>query len=73
MILGLRQTRDALPEWCQIILLPAGKGFGKRMAFIFETLFPRPQILRQVFAGSPDLKTWQLYWKRSLQLMGFPR
>jgi hypothetical protein len=73
MILRLRQTRDALPEWCQIILLPAGKGLGTRMAFILETLFPRPQILRQVFAGSPKLKTWQLYWKRSLQLMGFPR
>jgi len=73
MILRLRQTRDALPGWCQIILLPAGKGLHKRMAFILETLYPRPEILKQVFAGSPNLKTWQLYWKRSLQLMGFPR
>jgi hypothetical protein len=73
MILRLRLTRDALPGWCQIILLPAGKGLHKRMAFIMETLYPRPEILKQVFAGSPNLKTWQLYWKRSLQLMGFPR
>ena len=72
-MLGLRRSRNALPEWCQIMLLPAGKGLRKRTAFIFETLFPRPEILRQVFAGSPHLKTWQLYWKRSLQLIGFPR
>ena len=71
--LGLRRTRDSLPDWCQIVLLPAGKGLRKRAAFIFETLFPRPEILRQVFANSPNLKTWQLYWKRSLQLMGFPK
>ncbi len=72
-MLQLRRTRDALPEWCQIVLLPSGKGLRKRAAFIFETLFPRPEILRQVFANSPHLKTWQLYWKRSLQLMGFPK
>ena len=72
-MLGLRRTRDALPEWCQIVLLPSGKGLGKRAAFAFETLFPRPEILRQVFANSPHLKTWQLYWKRSLQLIGFPK
>ncbi len=72
-ILGLRQTRDALPQWCQMVLLPSGKQLRKRAAFILETLFPRPEILRQVFAGSPNLKTWQLYWKRSLQLMGFPK
>ena len=72
-ILGLRQTREALPEWCQIVLLPSGKQLRKRAAFTLETLFPRPEILRQVFAGSPHLKTWQLYWKRSLQLMGFPK
>ena len=72
-ILGLRQTRDALPEWCQIILLPAGMGLRQRAAFILETMFPRPEILRQVFANSPHLKTWQLYWRRSLQLMGFAK
>jgi hypothetical protein len=72
-MLGLRRTRDALPEWGQLILLPAGKGLPRRAAFILETLFPRPEILRQVFANSPNLKTWQLYWKRSLQLMGFPK
>ena len=72
-ILGLRRTRDALPAWCQIMLLPSGKGLRRRAAFTFETLFPRPEILRQVFANSPHLNTWQLYWKRSLQLMGFPK
>jgi hypothetical protein len=72
-ILKIRKNRNALPGWCQIFLLPAGKGLFKRLAFISETLFPRPQILRQVFAASPHLKTWQLYWKRGLQLLGFNR
>jgi hypothetical protein len=72
-ILKKRKNTDSLPGWSQLLLLPAGKGTLKKLAFFFETLFPRPEILRQVFAGSPDLKTWQLYWKRSLQLLGFPR
>ena len=72
-ILKIRKKRNALPGWCQIFLLPAGKGLFKRLAFISETLFPRPQILRQVFAASPQLKTWQLYWQRGLQLLGFPK
>jgi hypothetical protein len=72
-ILRNRKHRDSLPGWSQLLLLPAGKGILKKLAFFFETLFPRPEILRQVFAGSPDLKTWQLYWRRSLQLLGFNR
>lgn len=72
-ILNLRKTRNSLPAWCQFFLLPAGKSLLKRLAFISETLFPRPEILRQVFANSPNLKTWQLYWKRGLQLLGFPK
>jgi hypothetical protein len=72
-ILKKRKHRDSLPGWSQLLLLPAGKGTIKKLAFFFETLFPRPEILRQVFAGSPHLKTWQLYWKRGLQLLGFYR
>jgi len=72
-ILKKRKNTDSLPGWSQFVLLPAGKGIPKKLAFFFETLFPRPEILRQVFAGSPYLKTWQLYWKRGLQLLGFNR
>jgi hypothetical protein len=72
-ILKKRKKTDSLPGWSQLLLLPAGQGSLKKLAFIFETLFPRPQVLRQVFAGSPSLKTWQLYWKRGLQLLGINR
>jgi hypothetical protein len=41
--------------------------------FVFETLFPRPPILRQIFTGKPDFKTWQLYLKRALQLIGMAK
>ena len=72
-ILIKRKHADSLPGWSQLVLLPAGKGILKKLAFFFETLFPRPEILRQVSAGSPNLKTWQLYWRRGLQLLGFDR
>jgi len=72
-ILIKRKKTDSLPGWSQLLLLPAGKGILKKLAFFFETLFPRPEILRQVFAGSPNLKTWQLYWRRGLQLLGLNR
>ncbi len=72
-ILKKRKHRDSLPGWGQLLLLPAGKGATKQLAFVFETLFPRPEILRQVFANSPNLRTWQLYWRRSLQLFGWLR
>jgi hypothetical protein len=72
-ILKRRMKKNTLPSWTPLFLLPAGKGLYKRSAFIFETAFPGPRILRQVFADSPNLKTWQLYWKRGLQLLGFNR
>ena len=72
-ILKKRKNTDWLPGWSQFVLLPAGKGIPQKLAFFFETLFPHPEILRQVFAGSPNLKTWQLYWRRGLQLLGINR
>jgi len=50
-------------------LFTAGRGFWKSTAFVFESLFPRPEILRQVFASASHLKVWQLYLKRALQLV----
>ena len=63
-----RIKRDALPVWAPLLLFPSGKGLHNRLCFILETLFPRPEILRQVFVDSPDRKVWQLYAKRVLQL-----
>jgi hypothetical protein len=71
MILKNRLNGKALPVWSPMLLFTSGKNFSKKAAFIFESLFPRPQILRQVFANAPDLKIWQLYLKRALQLVGY--
>jgi len=65
-----RIKRDSLPIWSPLLLFSSGKGLKKRFSFILETLFPRPEILRQVFPDSPERKVWQLYWKRVLQLFG---
>lgn len=70
MILGNRLNGKPLPAWSPMLLFTSGKSFSKKAAFIFESLVPRPQILRQVFANTPNLKIWQLYLKRALQLVG---
>ena len=70
MVLKKRSKMGALPTWSPLLLLPGGKGLRQRIAFVFEELFPRPEVLRQVFAYRPGLKVWQLYWRRSLQIMG---
>jgi hypothetical protein len=69
-ILENRLNGRPLPVWSPMLLFTSGKGFYKKAAFIFESLFPRPEILRQVFAKSPNLKMWQLYLKRAVQLVG---
>ena len=68
-ILKKRAQGHALPQWSPMLLLSGDKGLRRRLMFGFESLFPRPEILRQVFAGHPQLKDWQLYWKRTLQLL----
>jgi hypothetical protein len=68
-ILQNRLNGGSLPAWSPLILFTSGKGFCKKVAFIFESFFPRPEILRQVFADKSDLRLWQLYLKRALQLV----
>ncbi len=69
-VLRERMKRDSLPIWSPLLLFSSGKGLQKRFYLILETLFPRPEILRQIFVDSPDLKVWQLYFMRVLQLFG---
>jgi hypothetical protein len=51
-------------------LLSSGKSWRTRFRVILESLFPRPEILRQVFAEPPGRNTWALYWRRVLQISG---
>ena len=66
-----RIKRDSLPLWSPLLLISSGKGLKARFSFILETLFPRPEILRQVFPDSAGRKVWVLYLKRIAQLFGF--
>jgi hypothetical protein len=72
-ILRRRLYGQPMPGWAPMVLFTAGKALHKRLYFMFENMFPRPQILRQIFGKTPDLKTWQLYLKRALQLVGMVR
>jgi len=69
-ILRRRINEGSLPIWAPLLLFSSGKGLRKGSSIVLETLFPRPQILRQIFVDSPDLKVWQLYYMRVLQLFG---
>ena len=69
-VLGLRVRGRSIPTWTQLILISAGRGLRQRLPLVLETLFPRPKILKQVFANAPQLSVRQLYWKRLLQIFG---
>jgi hypothetical protein len=68
-ILRQRVTKGSLPLWGPVILFSSRLGPGQRLAFFFENLFPRTDVLRQVFPSPPSLKPWQLYGKRVFQLL----
>jgi hypothetical protein len=70
VILQKRLNGRSLPDWAPLLLFTSGKGLWARISFVFESLFPRPQVLRQVFCATTDFKTWQLYLKRAFQLAG---
>jgi hypothetical protein len=63
----------SIRTWAQLIMISNGRKLGQRVAFFCETLFPRPEVLRQVFADTPRLSVPQLFWRRVLQVMGFGR
>jgi len=72
-ILKRRINGISIPTWAQLIMISNGKSLPERFSFFVETLFPRPEVLRQVFANAPDLSVPQLYWRRVLQVMRFGR
>ncbi|MGD8985949.1 MAG: nucleotidyltransferase family protein [Desulfobacteraceae bacterium] len=68
-ILRKRVTGGSLPFWAPVFLFSSEKGLRKRFTFILETMFPRPEIMRQIFVDSRDRRLWQLYLLRVLQVM----
>ena len=69
-VLNRRIDGRPIPTWCQLVLISSGKGLRQRLSFVGETLFPRPNVLRQVFPDAASLSDGQLYWKRVLQILG---
>jgi len=66
------RKRGPLPMWSSLCLLTAGNRV-RQLEFALESMFPRPEILRQVFADRLDLSDWQLYGLRVRQLLGMMR
>jgi len=62
------RKRGPLPKWSSLELLSTGSRL-RQLQFAFESMFPRPEILRQVFADRTGLKAWQLYSLRMRQLL----
>jgi hypothetical protein len=69
-ILRRRLKKGSFPLWGPVLLFSSQLGLGNRLAFLFENLFPRTDVLRQVFPSPSDLKPWKLYARRALQLLG---
>jgi len=69
----LRMRRSGpLPKWSSLALLAAGNPV-RQLEFALESMFPRPEVLRQVFADRLDLSARQLYGLRVRQLLGMVR
>jgi hypothetical protein len=66
------RKRGPLPKWSSLALLTAGSRV-RQLEFALESMFPRPEILRQVFAEAGRRKDWQLYGLRVRQLLGMLR
>ncbi|UCB48742.1 MAG: nucleotidyltransferase family protein [Deltaproteobacteria bacterium] len=68
-ILRKRITGTSLPFWAPVFLFSSEIGLRHRFLFIFENVFPRPEIMRQIFVDSMDRRVWQLYLMRILELV----
>lgn len=68
-VLRGRIKGDSLPFWAPVFLFSSEKGLRKRFLFIFESVFPRPEIMRQIFVKSKDRKVWLLYLMRVLEVI----
>jgi hypothetical protein len=63
------RKRGPLPKWSSLTLLSTGNCF-RRLEFALESTFPRPEVLRQVFADRRGRSDRALYGLRIRQLLG---
>ena len=69
-MLRRRVSGRSIPTWAQLILISSGRSLWERLAFFMETLFPRPDVLRQVFATASQSGIGRLYFRRAMQILG---
>jgi hypothetical protein len=72
-ILRGRVKKGSLPVWGPVLLFSSQLGPAKRLAFFFENLFPRTDVLRQIFPESNHIGALRLYLKRAIQLLSMLR
>jgi hypothetical protein len=72
-LLRKRIRGHSLPQWAPLVLFSPEKGARRRLMFTLETLFPRPDILKQVFEHSTGRTASHLYALRVLQLVRMAR
>ncbi len=70
-VLRMRKRNGRLPGWSTLVLFPASMRRGRWM-FIWETFFPQPEVLRQVFPHLYQRSAKWLYARRLLQLVALP-
>jgi hypothetical protein len=63
-----RVNGHEVPVWAPPFLFSSDMDRRSRLSFIFESLFPRPEILQQVFPSS-QARPWQLYLRRIFQIL----
>jgi hypothetical protein len=70
-VLRRRKRTGRLPGWSTLVLFPVGMRRG-RWHLIWETFFPQPEVLEQVFPQTSNRPVWHLYAQRLLQLVSTP-
>jgi len=66
-VLRRRDHGSQLPAWSPLVFFTAGKDLRLGAAMIWEMLFPREDVLRQIFADTPSAPLWRLYARRLVQ------
>ena len=68
-VLSMRIKGHHLPFFAPLFLLTAGRDAKKRLSVVREKVFPRPEILRQIFEDCRNSGLGVLYWKRICYLL----
>jgi hypothetical protein len=68
-VLARRSLEHPLPFWAPLLLFSAGRDLKTRLHLVTETLFPRPEILRQILPGCGNAGRVDLYSRRFCYLL----